>query len=688
MTRCGFPRLGTDMSSASSSPKPTLNAASANGEGPKNRSPSRTGATPTTPSPAISRTRSVRSTPSTAAAARASARKSTTKDAAKEEDAKAEAAAIIEDLRDQLKKTETASEEHQKQIVVLQSRLDEALAEQTKLEETAAGHGETISKLRGELQEVQRSRKDTQAKLEQEQSANVRERDAAATKEGELNEVIARLKDSLAQRESRKSMALDGNLSRVASFRGRTSPNPESSPAPGQRDASQHNAQLLLQKDKAIEDLRLELAEAHVKVMEVDRAGGGRMQALEKQLLDVRMSNAKLMEDNESYQYLLQEKTLSGDMASRFSPQTPTDPSSLSRAPSRDPGSSGNLADELETLGEEDEGADPVKKLEKDLVAQKEQNKALTLYINRIIGRLLATDNFEQLFENGTSTAESSSALTTLPKSQTDKALPVLPSGEDDATKENAPPSSLLQRAGSLFGGRKQARPRSYQAGTGSENFTQACIGGGSDEQSTFTARPTPSAHEDPSLAPRVPLQRGSSVRLTGQRSHRRTTSDVSTPAVNGAVQGSRVPSGGSFSPPRTVSHRSSLTPQSPPRTADGDRLTLSASAGAIPQGKDEVGDLPSRAYRRVSDSGYGDSLDVQASPPRSTGASSDGGGRMSGGAATVTGGKQMRPLRLVQEKVEAEEEQRRASRGSWMGWFGKGPQPGAPAKPGNEPPR
>ncbi len=42
----------------------------------------------------------------------------------------------------------------------------------------------------------------------------------------------------------------------------------------------------------------------------MENAGGGRQRELEKELLEARMANARLMEDNESYQLLLSEKTL------------------------------------------------------------------------------------------------------------------------------------------------------------------------------------------------------------------------------------------------------------------------------------------------------------------------------------------------------------------------------------------
>lgn len=70
---------------------------------------------------------------------------------------------------------------------------------------------------------------------------------------------------------------------------------------------------MLLQKDRLIESLRLELAEAQIKLVESENMGGGRMQEVERLLLEARMTNARLMEDNESYQLLLSEKTLTGD---------------------------------------------------------------------------------------------------------------------------------------------------------------------------------------------------------------------------------------------------------------------------------------------------------------------------------------------------------------------------------------
>ena len=116
----------------------------------------------------------------------------------------------------------------------------------------------------------------------------------------------------------------------------------------------------------------------------MENAGGGRMAELEKQLLETRMTNARLMEDNESFQLLLSEKTLNGDLSRGDFLRTASTPEP--RTPSHT-GPSTSLADELESA--EGSEAEIIRRLESEVNSMKDQNKALTLYINKIIGRLL-----------------------------------------------------------------------------------------------------------------------------------------------------------------------------------------------------------------------------------------------------------------------------------------------------------
>ncbi|EDO03021.1 hypothetical protein SS1G_05498 [Sclerotinia sclerotiorum 1980 UF-70] len=93
--------------------------------------------------------------------------------------------------------------------------------------------------------------------------------------------------------------------------------------------------------------------------------GGGRMQEVEKLLLEARMTNARLMEDNESFQLLLQEKTLNGDFSKEHFEYmgASSNADALNALEGRSPGAS--LADELSKLndneGENDQSRPPVK---------------------------------------------------------------------------------------------------------------------------------------------------------------------------------------------------------------------------------------------------------------------------------------------------------------------------------------
>ena len=53
-------------------------------------------------------------------------------------------------------------------------------------------------------------------------------------------------------------------------------------PSSLQRSDSRNSSKLILQKDKLIESLRLELAEAQIKLVESENQGGGRLQEVER----------------------------------------------------------------------------------------------------------------------------------------------------------------------------------------------------------------------------------------------------------------------------------------------------------------------------------------------------------------------------------------------------------------------
>ncbi|KAL9083901.1 MAG: hypothetical protein Q9159_005517 [Coniocarpon cinnabarinum] len=732
----------------SSTPNPThvQNNSTSNAKSP---SPSRNMAASAkaTPDP-LNRAKSVRNANGSPLSARGSVRRpahaSRSESGAGTEDSKAETTALIDDLKEQLRKAEIASEEYQKQAAVLQSKLDEALGDHDRLQETAQNHISRVEALEKETRDSARRFRDLESAFENEKVSSMKAHEDALSKEQELSDTVQRLRESLASRDKRGSVEGESLLSRATSIRGRTSPNPKSPDSHNvePRDSSQNNAKLVHQKDKIIESLRLELAEAQIKNVELENAGGGKTQELEKKLLEARMSNAKLLEDNESYQVLLQERTLNGsfgksaflDPSDSHSDRPPPTPNTPSLKPV-----SGSLADELNDDNITDDNTDDkYRKLEADLSAQKDQNKALTLYINKIITRLLQNETFEQLFENGSITDGPLKS----PVPPVETAAPVPKAEEvnaESARKEVAgqtnAPSSFLQRAGSIFGGRQRgrpARPKSIQppqgASTSPEPNAKTPIAAVNPISPNL---PEPSQHnlpamgthlaipnENPDSAPSIPLRRSGSnrghARVPSMRSsHRRSTSDWNVGAAAGIVNNMhRTPSSGNGlqSPTGLASPRQTSATLFPQQSAPPPLILEDAERSPEVDGANRA-DV-------ASDSGYGESVmsqatsaDASASPRAAAAAALEGKplppvpnlnrtetsrseenkAAASGPASWFSGPAKkeekggMRPLRLVQEKNEADAERKKANRTSFMGWFQKGtspPQAGALASP------
>lgn len=527
-------------------------------------------------------------------------------------------AALFQDLKDRLQKAETEAEERQKIIEVLNAKLDEAVGEQAKLEERAHEEEEKVEALENMKREMTRQHRELESIYEAEQVKAMKEKEETQAREEELQETIQRLKQTLTSKSGQTDDE-EPHASRASSIRNgvsrtNSSQNLESFAPPSsiQRSNSRNNSKLIHQKDKIIEDLRLELASYQVKVLEAENAGGGRLRELEKQLLETRMTNARLMEDNESFQLLLGEKTLNGDLSRGDLLREHAEPSVSSP---KEPGTS--LADELKSAEEAD--AEVVRKLEAEVNSMKEQNKALTLYINKIIGRLLTYKGFEEVLGNDEQGPN------------TNKELPAPP--QDDE------PQGFLQRAKSVVGGKKP-RPLSMMGPPIIPTREQ-------------------SAHEDPTTAPSIPLSRSTSGRHPsgGYHHHRRSASEIPGAAslVNNMYR----------TPPASTPGASSPGIVSPRNSFFG----LPVNNGSNPVSRQPSGQGPIPEDKEVdsrSESNSNASHVDTPSPPRRLERSETSG--------PMTG-KGMRPLRLVQNEEEMQKQRKAANRASWFGGlFGQAP--------------
>ena len=150
------------------------------------------------------RNRSVRSGTPVSARAAASHRASSSlsQSADVDGDARAEAVALIEDLKERLSNADTTAESFRKQTEVLQSRLDETLKEQAKLEERVHESEEQIEALRNEKRETGRQMREMETIYEAERSSMLKEKEEMSNKEEEMQAVINRLKETLNQKNA------------------------------------------------------------------------------------------------------------------------------------------------------------------------------------------------------------------------------------------------------------------------------------------------------------------------------------------------------------------------------------------------------------------------------------------------------------------------------------------------------
>ena len=540
-----------------------------------------------------------------------------------EEVARAENTQLVADLKDQLQKAENASDQYKKQVEILQLRLDDALKDQNSMEEDKYSQIQQVETLQAQIKEHTRERHEIEQVHEADQAALLKERAQQANKEEELQVVIRRLNETIKERETRF-----GRLSRRQSDMDSVPLSPQSSTNAALRDDSQQ----VLQRDKIIESLQFDLAGAQIKIAELEHTGDGRLQDLEKTLMETRMNNARLQDENESYQVLLSEKTLKGDFMTDSA--GPAD------------GGLGSLADELESAHEVSEGeSEAYRKLESEVKSLRESNKALTLYIDTIIGRLLQHEGFEHIIHD-------KGAPPDVPQKPryAEKELPPAPTPTATPTPIV---TSFLQRAKSVVS--RPAPPKS---------------------RPQSMAQP-PTQHENPNTAPSIPLNRGHR-RVRSDQAH--TMADVPetpaspTPAPAAAVVGQmyrgsplRTISGGPTSQGISPALSPSLGPQKSSYFPPNQSLSARTPSGS---GEPQYSSSNSIVSERSGDvHSYTDASSAEHSRQAPVSTSKE-----SQVTAGVMKQNQLRPLRLVREQAEVAQEEeaqrKKDNRGSWFGFF------------------
>ncbi len=107
------------------------------------------------------------------------------------------------------------AEEYRKQAGVTQSRLDDTLKEQAKLEERVHEEEERIEDLESDKKDILRQRRELEAIYEADRVAAIEEKERTLAREEEMQATIQRLKEIIAQKDIRSGLDEEKRVSRT-----------------------------------------------------------------------------------------------------------------------------------------------------------------------------------------------------------------------------------------------------------------------------------------------------------------------------------------------------------------------------------------------------------------------------------------------------------------------------------------
>ena len=106
---------------------------------------------------------------------------------------------LVDDLKEQLQRTEAASRQYQKQLEMTQSRLDEIFRDQLRMEEERESKSREIEGLKAEAKDHLRRYKDLGEANKHQESTILAGKEAAARKDEEHQAIIMRLSETIKQ---------------------------------------------------------------------------------------------------------------------------------------------------------------------------------------------------------------------------------------------------------------------------------------------------------------------------------------------------------------------------------------------------------------------------------------------------------------------------------------------------------
>jgi chromosome segregation ATPase len=198
--------------------------------------------------------------------------------------------------------------ESKRESQILRQDLEDARLEQHRLEDELELRREEIERMNSQIRENQKSKMESQ-KLAENEVLRILSAFANTSQQQRLLEE----KEVLVRSNSELSAQLKTLRNTLQSERSRdTSPSTRDKDSADVSELSSY-ATTIREKDRQIDSLQLELADLEVRLAEQANAALSRSRQIEEDLIQVKLENIRLAENVESYQILLQDRTLKGE---------------------------------------------------------------------------------------------------------------------------------------------------------------------------------------------------------------------------------------------------------------------------------------------------------------------------------------------------------------------------------------
>ncbi|KAF7722022.1 hypothetical protein EC973_003778 [Apophysomyces ossiformis] len=321
--------------------------------------------------------------------------------------------------KDKLKRAVNVKNGKIKIMTICERQNNISNAAQERLELQIYEQDQELTRLQKELQQSLKIKKEVEKKMEQEHYAFENERLQWQQREAELNDEIRSLNASsqaqriVRRREVGRSPTIVDHILTESPYQGNKLAQPSS------KTYGKYIAHLKNDLERQNRTMFEQASQLQIQSQRIEQ--------LQEEIIGINQLNQSLMEENEGYKILLQEKAINGTWATNSVQQyakeqdgrhTMTSDSDvqLMRTVSDN---SLNLATEL-GLAANDGKARTIQELNEEIRALRDTNRALLLYLERILVRLLNSDGLENVLSvdpphpNRTSSESAPAATQTL----------------------------------------------------------------------------------------------------------------------------------------------------------------------------------------------------------------------------------------------------------------------------------